>query len=182
MDGKEIFCEGAAPAWCAGEGVERVSCCLLQHPAPGAIPEPQFPFFVGFCGHCRAVGMSWSSPSAHSPSEHSKKEIPDYFVSQNSIKPWLCQGERGSQTLPGVHQPLSPSPDGVAGPSTGCSGFVLVLYWSCPGSQCPSAAGAPAPSSCPLLQHSQFPNPNSQFPFFSAACSDCAVLSSQPAG
>lgn len=123
-------------------------------PAPGAIPEPQFPLFlwdfvVTVVTRATTVWVSWSSPSAHSPSEHSKKKSLIILSPKIPAKPRLCPGWGGSQTLPGVQSPPSPSPDGVAGP---CTGFVLVLYWFCPGSQYPAPGLAAA-----------FPNPKSLF-------------------
>ncbi|XP_064285352.1 uncharacterized protein LOC135305521 [Passer domesticus] len=126
------------------------------------------PFFVGFCGHCRAVGVSWSSPSAHSPSEHSKKKISLIILSPKiPVKPQLCPGKGRLQTLPGVQKLPSPSPDGAAGPSSGSLLVpvlvlfwfpVLVLswpqYWFCPG---PSTGSVLVPSSGSVLVLSWFP-------------------------
>lgn len=64
LDGKEILCEGAAPAWCA------VSELL---PAP-TVPEPQLPpLFVGLCGHCRELGCSGAAPQQVPPQSTVKK-------------------------------------------------------------------------------------------------------------
>lgn len=124
-------------------------------PAPGAIPEPQFPLFlwdfvVTVVTRGTTVWVSWSSPSAHSPSEHSKKEIPDYFISQNSSKT-SALSRVGRVTNPswGAEAPPVPARMGLLVP-------VLVLYWFCPGSQYPAPGLAAA-----------FPNPKS---LFSAPC------------
>lgn len=158
MDVKEIFCEGAAPAWCAGEGVERVSCCLLQHSAPGAIPEPQFPFFVGFCGHCPGA-----APQHIPPASTVKKKSLIILSPKIPVKPWLCPGEGGHKPFLVWRSPQS-QPDGAAGPSTGSgSGFVLVLLvlsWF---------PAAPAP--CCSIPSSQFPVPKS---LFSPPCAPAA--------
>lgn len=133
-------------------------------PAPAAIPEPQFFLFsfiflcVGFCGHCRNKGGVGSV--AASPSEHSKKQIPDDFISQNSSKSSaFLQGREGDKPFLLCRTSQS-------------------LYWSLYWFPVSRWGGASPTSSCLLLQHSQIPY-FSQIPF-SQACSDSAVLSSQP--
>lgn len=118
-------------------------------PAPGAIPEPQFPLFlwdfvVTVVTRGTTVWVSWCSPSAHSPSEHSKKEIPDYFISQNSSKTSaLSRVGRVTNPSRGAEAPQSQ-------PGWGC----WSLYWFCTGSVLVPSTQLPA-----LLQHSQIPNP-----------------------
>lgn len=57
LDGKEILCEGAAPAWCA---VSELLPAPTSHPAPGAIPEPRFPPFLWDCVVTVGTMGSWA--------------------------------------------------------------------------------------------------------------------------
>lgn len=140
-------------------------------PASGAVPEPQFPFFLwGFEVPAGQLGCSGAAPQHIPPLSTAQKKSLTILSPKIPVKPRLCLG--GRITNPSwCGEASSPSPDGVAGPSTGS---VLV-----PSARC---CWGSSPSSCPLLQHPQFPNPRSQIPFFSPVCSACAVLRSQPAG
>lgn len=61
--------------------------------------------------------MFWSSPSAGSPSEHSKKVIPDYFVSQNSSKTSaLSQGREAGKPFLLCRSPPVPAQLGLLVP------------------------------------------------------------------
>lgn len=120
------------------------------------------PFFVGFC---RQLGRPGAAPQHIPPLSTGKKKS---LIILSPKKPQTLALSMGGR----ITNPSWCAEASQSQPRWGCwsqywffTGSVLVLSWSqswfwfCPGCQCPGAAGAPAPSSCPLLQHSQFPNP-----------------------
>lgn len=127
------------------------------------------PFLWDFVVTAGQLGCPGAAPQHIPPLSTVKNKSLIILSPKIPVKPWLCQEERGSQTLPGVHKPLSPSPDGVAGPSTGSVLVVLVLYWFCTGPVLVPSAQVllgllpPAPVPCCSIPKSQFPNPKSLF-------------------
>lgn len=81
LDGKEVFCEGAAPAWSAGEGVEWVISTI---PLLEQFQSHNSPFFLWDFVTRGQLGCPGAAPQHVPLLSTVKKEIPDYFLSQNS--------------------------------------------------------------------------------------------------